>query len=233
MILSAGLDLNKVFDSEQQLLSSNRYFRDARFQIGVLIIIIVLNIGLAINSVSAILLGFGLLIVIATQPPLGRTMLFFIAPLFPTLIAAIGISVTTGITPFLTIGPLIIYEEGLYHGFGVILRVYCDVTWLAITMITIPFNQILKALRWYRVPTILVDTLALMYRYAFLLHEEFTRMNMAALSRGGRNSQWQTIKTLSRITAQIFMRTYDRSERIFQAMVARGGEQYESTEKSG
>lgn len=225
--MSSGLDLNKVFESEQQLLISKSGGWDARLQIGVLIMVIVLNIGLAINSVSAILLGLGLLIVIATQPPPGRTLLFFIAPLFPTLIAAIGISVTTGITPFINLGNLTVYQEGLNNSLGVILRVYCDVTWLAIIFITTPFNEILKALHWYRVPTILVDTLALMYRYAFLLHEEFTRMNTAAISRGGRNSQWRTMKTLGRITAQIFMRTYDRSDRIFQAMVARGGERFE------
>jgi cobalt/nickel transport system permease protein len=227
--LSAGLDISKVFDSEKRLFSQQGqgfFLLDARIKIGLLFVVIVLNVGVAINTLSAILLFIGLPLVLGSKPPLGRTLLFFIAPLFPTLIAAIGIAITSGITPVLKIGMITVYEEGLIHSLGVILRVYCDITWLVLTFITTPFNTILKALRWYYMPSILVDTLAMMYRYSFLLYEEFSRMNTAAISRGGRNGQWNTIKTLSRITAQVFMRTYDRSEKIFYAMVARGGEQF-------
>ncbi|RKZ84449.1 MAG: cobalt ECF transporter T component CbiQ [Candidatus Parabeggiatoa sp. nov. 1] len=229
--MSAGLDISKVLDSEKQLLAdkgSGCFLWDARLKIGLLIVVIVLNVGLAINTLSAILLFIGLSIVLWSRPPLGRTVLFFIAPFVPTLIAAVGIAITTGITPVIKIWVFTVYEEGLIHSLGVILRVYCDITWLVLTFITTPFNTILKALRWYYMPAILVDTLALMYRYSFLLYEEFTRMNTAAISRGGRNGQWNTIKTLSRITAQVFMRTYDRSEKIFHAMVARGGEKIDA-----
>ena len=225
--MSAGFDINKVLDSEQQLLAHKGqgfFLLDARIKIGLLIAVIILNVGFAINILSALLLFIGFTLVLWSKPPLGRTLLFFIAPLVPTLIAAIGIAITTGITPVLKIGMFTVYEEGLLHSLGVILRVYCDITWLVLTFITTPFNTILKALRWYYMPSILVDTLALMYRYSFLLYEEFTRMNTAAISRGGRNGQWNTIKTIGRITAQVFMRTYDRSEKIFHAMVARGGE---------
>ena len=229
--MSAGLNINKVLDSERQLLAHKghgSFLWDARLKIGLLIVVIVLNVGLAINTLSAILLFIGLPIVLWSRPPLGRTVLFFIAPVVPTLIAAVGIAITTGITPVIKIGVITVYEEGLSHSLGVILRVYCDITWLVLTFITTPFNTILKALRWYYMPSILVDTLALMYRYSFQLYEEFTRMNTAAISRGGRNGQWNTIKTLARITAQVFMRTYDRSEKIFYAMVARGGEKIDA-----
>ncbi|EDN70621.1 cobalt transport protein [Beggiatoa sp. PS] len=228
--MSAGFDINKVLDSEQQLLAHKGqgfFLLDARIKIGLLIAVIILNVGLAINILSAFLLFIGFTLVLWSRPPLGRTLLFFIAPFVPTLIAAIGIAITTGITPVLKIGMVTVYEEGLLHSLGVILRVYCDITWLVLTFLTTPFNTILKALRWYYMPSILVDTLALMYRYSFLLYEEFTRMNTAAISRGGRNGQWNTIKTIGRITAQVFMRTYDRSEKIFHAMVARGGEKIE------
>ena len=229
--MSAGFDINKVLDSEQQLLAHKGqgfFLLDARIKIGLLIAVIVLNIGFAINTLSALLLFIGFTLVLWSRPPLGRTLLFFIAPFVPTLIAAIGIAITTGITPVLKIGMFTVYEEGLLHSLGVILRVYCDITWLVLTFITTSFNTILKALRWYYMPSILVDTLALMYRYSFLLYEEFTRMNTAAISRGGRNGQWNTIKTIGRITAQVFMRTYDRSEKIFHAMVARGGEKIDA-----
>ncbi|KOR31893.1 hypothetical protein TI05_10690, partial [Achromatium sp. WMS3] len=143
--MSAGLDISKVIDSEKQSLAKQGqgfFLLDARLKIGLLIAVIILNIGLAINTLSAFLLFIGFTLVLWSKPPLGRTLLFFIAPLFPTLIAAIGIAITTGITPIFDIGMITVYEEGLFHSLGVILRVYCDITWLVLTFITTTFNTI-------------------------------------------------------------------------------------------
>ena len=64
----------------------------------------------------------------------------------------------------------------------------------------------------------------MMYRYAFLLHEEFVRMRTAGQSRGGWCGYARMVRTIGRITAQIFIRAFDRSERISCAMFARGGQ---------
>lgn len=37
------------------------------------------------------------------------------------------------------------------------LRVYCDITWLALTFVIEPFSRIIHALKLFRVPTILVE----------------------------------------------------------------------------
>ncbi|MGL4369115.1 MAG: cobalt ECF transporter T component CbiQ, partial [Spirochaetota bacterium] len=123
-------------------------------------------------------------------------------------------------------GKVPVYAEGLKQGGCMALRVYCDISWLAVVFVTTPFSDVLKALRWYRFPAILADTLSMMYRYSFMLYDEFRRMYAAAVSRGGAGSRILKIKSISYICAQIFIRAYDRSERIYTAMIARGGEQY-------
>jgi len=225
--MGGRLNLDDVIESEQLLEADNKrgvFPWDPRLKLALLVGVIVLNIGLAVNWLSALLLVVGLLLVLWTRPPLGRTLIFFLGPLFATMLAVVGFSVGFGITPVVQFGKITVYKEGIIQGGGVALRVYCDMSWLALTFITTPFYRVLEAFRWYKVPDILVDTLAMMYRYSFLLYDEFTRMRTASYSRGGKAGRINTLKTAGRISAQIFMRAFDRSERIHLAMLARGGE---------
>jgi len=225
--MGGSLNLNEIIESEQLLEANNKrgvFPWDPRLKLALLAGVIVLNIGLAVNWLSALLLVAGLLLVLWTRPPVGRTLIFFLGPLLATMVAVAGFSIGFGITPVYKFGKIIVYKEGMIQGGGVALRVYCDMSWLALTFVTTPFYRILDAFRWYRVPNILVDTLAMMYRYTFLLFDEFTRMHTASCSRGGKAGKINTMKTISRIGAQIFMRAFDRSERIYLAMRARGGE---------
>jgi cobalt/nickel transport system permease protein len=197
---------------------------DPRVKLVLLLVAIAANTWLALPAVSASVLAIGVVLLLWTRPPWRTVTLFFLAPLWATLIALAGYAVGVGHTPLATLGPLVITREGLQLGGQVALRAYCDIVWLALVFITTPFAQVLTALRWMRVPGILVDTLAMMYRYAFLLHDEFRRMRLAAQSRGGRSSRRREMQVIARIAAQIFLRAFDRSERIYWAMTARGGE---------
>jgi cobalt/nickel transport system permease protein len=149
---------------------------------------------------------------------------FFLAPAWATLAVFAGFSVGFGQTPVLDIGPFTLYREGMLQGASAAARVACDMAWIAVVFLSTPFHQVLEALRWYRVPRILLDTLATAYRYAFLVCEEFNRMRMAALARGGFSGYLHTFKTLGMIIARIILRAYDRSAAIQASMTARGEE---------
>jgi cobalt/nickel transport system permease protein len=87
---------------------------------------------------------------------------------------------------------------------------------------TTRFTDILHVLWRIRFPALLVTTLALMYRYLFLLTDETSRMLRARRSRtftGGRRFTWNSLAT---ILAYLFIRSLDRAERIYAAMCARG-----------
>jgi cobalt/nickel transport system permease protein len=187
----------------------------------------VLNTWLAIPWLSAALLLMGIVLINWTHIPLRRQLSYLLIPLWPTLLVLIGFSIGFGVIPLRTIGPITLYVDGLARGGQVALRAYCDIVWVMACLLTTPFAQVMQALRWYRVPEVIVDTLSMMYRYSFVLYNEFRRLRLAAQSRGGAEGYLAEMHLLARISAQIFLRAFDRSERIYWAMVARGGGQYE------
>jgi len=87
---------------------------------------------------------------------------------------------------------------------------------------TTPFPDLLGVLRRAGTPGLLVSVLALMYRYVFVLIDEAERMHRARLGRTfapGRKHIWSMLAT---IVGQLFVRSTERAERIYAAMLARG-----------
>lgn len=87
---------------------------------------------------------------------------------------------------------------------------------------TTPFHEILQELRRLRFPTVILTTLALMWRYLPVLAEETRRMARARASRTFSRRRWVAWQNLAAILSQLFVRSADRAERIYLAMCARG-----------
>jgi cobalt/nickel transport system permease protein len=87
---------------------------------------------------------------------------------------------------------------------------------------TTRFSELLRVLRAIHVPRLLVTTLALMYRYLFVLVDESQRMKRARASRSFTLRRRRTWHTMATVISQLFIRASERSERIYAAMCARG-----------
>ncbi len=87
---------------------------------------------------------------------------------------------------------------------------------------TTPFSALLGVMQRARVPRLLISTLALMYRYLFVLTDEAQRMRRARASRTFQSGRWWTWRTLATVIGQLFIRSTERAERIYAAMAARG-----------
>ena len=88
---------------------------------------------------------------------------------------------------------------------------------------TTPFSDIIGVLRSWRVPPLLLTTLALMDRYLFVLVEETGRMTRARASRTFLpRSRWVVWHSLAEMLGQLFVRSTERAGRIYSAMCARG-----------
>jgi len=126
--------------------------------------------------------------------------------------------------PFvLGVAVLALFGPGGWRMF-LLLAVRCTICLLAMLLLanTTPFSEILRVLRRGRVPSLLVTTLALMYRYLFVFIEEAERMRTARLSRTftpTRARQWHLLAT---VAGQLFVRASERAEHIYAAMCARG-----------
>lgn len=87
---------------------------------------------------------------------------------------------------------------------------------------TTPFHEIVGVLRRVGVPGLMVTTVALMYRYVFVLADELRRMRHARASRTFTRSRARWWRSLGTVIGQLFVRSSERAERIYAAMCARG-----------
>lgn len=87
---------------------------------------------------------------------------------------------------------------------------------------TTPFAELLLVLRRAHVPGLLITTLALMYRYLFVMLDEAERMQRARACRTFAKPGMRSWRTLGTVIGQLFVRSSERAERIYAAMCARG-----------
>jgi cobalt/nickel transport system permease protein len=98
---------------------------------------------------------------------------------------------------------------------------------LSITALSLPVALweapvLLRAMQSLRVPRLFVMLMAFMWRYVYLLTEEGRRMTQARDARGPRGGFVRRILTVGAMTGSLFIRGYERAERVGHAMVARG-----------
>jgi cobalt/nickel transport system permease protein len=123
----------------------------------------------------------------------------------------------------LGVAALAIFQPDGWRVFAVVLlrTNLCLLTMILLSNTT-SFADLLRVLQRLRVPSLLVTTLALMYRYLFVLVDEVGRMGRARASRtfsAQRRAAWWS---QAGIIGQLFIRSTERAERIYSAMCARG-----------
>jgi cobalt/nickel transport system permease protein len=126
------------------------------------------------------------------------------------------------------VGRLTATSEGLEFFGSVLLKSWASVTAAALLTATTPPFRLLEALRALKVPAVLVAIVMLMYRYLFVLVDEAQRLLRARRARSagigphsGGGILWRG-KVTGRMAGSLFIRTLDRGERIYLAMLARG-----------
>lgn len=85
---------------------------------------------------------------------------------------------------------------------------------------TTSFPAIGEAMVRLRVPRLFVTQLMFVYRYIFVLIEEAMRMARARRLRSFRGERL-TMAQFTELAGVLFIRTYERAERVYQAMLAR------------
>ena len=113
-------------------------------------------------------------------------------------------------------------HEGLIVLWNVVVKSWLSALSLILLSATTPFPRLLKGLERLGVPQVMVMILSFMYRYIFVLVDEAMRMGRARESRTvGGGWTWQA-STLGNMIGTLFVRSYERGERVYQAMLARG-----------
>jgi cobalt/nickel transport system permease protein len=87
-----------------------------------------------------------------------------------------------------------------------------------------PFLTSIKAMRALRLSPILADMMLLTYRYIFEIGHDLKKMETSMRLRNFRAGRFSLrgINTLAFVSGTLLIRSYERSERIYKAMILRG-----------
>ncbi|NJL85204.1 MAG: cobalt ECF transporter T component CbiQ [Leptolyngbyaceae cyanobacterium SM1_1_3] len=129
-----------------------------------------------------------------------------------------------GETVLAEIGPLNIYREGLLAVVQISVRFVCILTLGLVLFGTAPFFESIRAMRSLGLPPILADMTLLTYRYIFEIGDYFQSMRTAMKLRGFESHRlnWQTLKHLAALAGSLIVRSYEKSEQVYKAMLLRG-----------
>ncbi len=124
---------------------------------------------------------------------------------------------------------LTITDAGLLRFESILIRSWLSVQMAILLVATARFPDIVHALEHLRVPSILTTIIAFLYRYLFVLMDEVFRLlrareaRSAAASgvRAGGSVAWRA-RVAGNMAGQLFLRSYERSDRVYNAMLARG-----------
>ena len=120
-------------------------------------------------------------------------------------------------------------DAGLLRFVSIVIRSWLSVQAAILLVATTPFPDLIHAFEHLRVPAIITTIIAFLYRYLFVLTDEVMRLTRARQARSaavagyrsGRSVMWRA-RTAGNMTGQLFLRSYERSDRIYNAMLARG-----------
>ena len=122
-----------------------------------------------------------------------------------------------------------ITDAGLLRFISILIRSWLSVQMAILLVAVTRFPDLIHAFEHLRVPAILTTIIAFLYRYLFVLTDEVFRLlraresrsAAAAGSRSGGGVLWRA-KVAGNMAGQLFLRSYERSDRIYNAMLARG-----------
>ncbi|MCL4429209.1 MAG: energy-coupling factor transporter transmembrane protein EcfT [Chloroflexi bacterium] len=107
------------------------------------------------------------------------------------------------------------------------MRVWFCVASLIVFVLSTGFDKVLRLFSTIKVPHLVIQLFSLTYRYFFVSIHEAQSVLIAKEARTyihKRTINMQALKDLGAIIATLFIRTYERSERVYLAMKARGFE---------
>ncbi len=110
-----------------------------------------------------------------------------------------------------------------HEPFRVLLRAFSALILIFVAFSTSRFDVSIKALNRLGFPSKLTQILMFTYRYIFVLAEEYEKLSTSLKLK---NFEWKssrrTFEIVGKIIATLFIRSYERAENVYKAMVLRG-----------
>jgi cobalt/nickel transport system permease protein len=123
---------------------------------------------------------------------------------------------------FFAIFLLFYHRSQPWFSMFIVAKAYLSILAMILLISSTSFSHFLKALQKLKVPMVLVMIFSFMYRYLFVITDELMNVRTAKEARTVGGSAWYHTKVLANIIGVVFISSYERSERIYKAMLSRG-----------
>jgi cobalt/nickel transport system permease protein len=120
------------------------------------------------------------------------------------------------------IGAFNLYREGALAGVGILTKGTIGVVTAIILSTSTTAREILRGLERLKLPPLMVQIASFMLRYVNVVNDEMERMKIARESRGFEATGIKHWKVLATAAGALFIRSYERGERVHLAMLSRG-----------
>jgi cobalt/nickel transport system permease protein len=148
--------------------------------------------------------------------------------LVPRMVIEVPFAVFALLMPFIAHGPrtevlgLTVSEPGLHAGIALLVKGTIGVLASLTLAATTEPQDVLRGLQRLRMPDLIVQIMGFMIRYLDVVTGELARMMVAMRSRGCDPRSPRHWPTLARAMGALFIRSYERGERVHLAMLSRG-----------
>jgi len=214
----------KLGIDEYASLNSPLHRWDARYKlVGLIILVFAFSFLRDLRMLLAMVLVTAAIYIVSGLP--ARFILRWLRfPSFIILVIVLTLPFLSGETVIANLGPLALHQEGLLAALLIAVRFVCIVT-VGITLLgTTPLLNSIKAMRALGLPLIMVDMALLAFRYLHELGQDLGRMLTSMRLRGFRQHSFSPagLKTFAWLSGSLLVRSYERSEWVYKAMILRG-----------
>jgi cobalt/nickel transport system permease protein len=111
---------------------------------------------------------------------------------------------------------------GLYILINAMVKSCLSVLTVVLLHSTTPFPKLIQGLEALRTPNVITSLLSFLYRFMSVIMDEVKTMLRARDARAFGGSRLWHLQIIGQMIGSLFIRTYERAERIYSAMVSRG-----------
>lgn len=115
-----------------------------------------------------------------------------------------------------------LYQEGLLAGAAIVAKGTIGVMMGILLSTTTTAREILEGLTRLKIPAPILGIASFMIRYVNVVNDELGRMKIARESRGFEARGIKSWKVLAQTLGALFIRSFERGERVYLAMLSRG-----------
>ncbi len=144
------------------------------------------------------------------------------------LAAVIPFVLFAAFIPFIADGPqtvvfgISLSIDGLWSSFNIVVKAVLGTGASVVVSATTPIPSIVRGLGKLRLPALMVSIVAFMFRYLDVMVDELNRMRRSMTARCHDPRWLWQVRPIASSAGTLFVRSYERGERVHLAMLARG-----------